>query len=240
MSASNGDKSDEEEDADAATNTEVAWEVLGLARDIFSNGELTKESRLNLAEALQRLGEISIEWENNENAIHLLNECLEHRKEVLEPDDRLIALTYHYLGIAFTFKNEADRANSCLESALDVIQLKIKHLRETNTDNMDQIDKDSHEREINQLVALIPELNGKLEDLKEQMQSQYKTLETLQKESEKEDEIKQAKVAQNKPINNISHLIKRKVSVFISPSFCEYPLKCPCRKKKLLKRMALK
>lgn len=209
----NGEKSDEDDEADAANNVEIAWEVLSMAKNIYEDSpDMTKEIQLNLAEALQKLGEISIEWENNDNAVHLLSQCLEHRKAALEPDDRLIALTYHFLGIAFSFKNEIDRANSCFESALDVIQMRIKHLKEVKTDKMDQFAKDSHEREISQLEDLIPELTAKIEDIKEQMQSQFKTLESLQKESEKE-EIKQVQPSQAKPVNNISHLIKRKVCV---------------------------
>ncbi|KAH9387651.1 hypothetical protein TYRP_008843 [Tyrophagus putrescentiae] len=207
---SNGDN-DEDDDADAPSSVEIAWEVLTMAKDIYEaqTPDLSKENQLNLAEALQKLGEISIEWENNENAIHLLSECLEHRKAALDPDDRLIALTYHFLGIAFSFKNEIDRANSCFESALDVIQMRIKHLKELPTDGMDQFEKDSHEQEISQLNDLIPELTAKIEDIKEQMQSQFKTLESLQKESEKE-ETKTVQPCADKPVNNISHLIKRK------------------------------
>lgn len=209
----NGEKSDEDDEADAANNDEISWEVLSMAKNIYEDSpEMTKEIQLNLAEALQKLGEISIEWENNDNAVHLLSECLEHRKAALEPDDRLIALTYHFLGIAFSFKNEIDRANSCFESALDVIQMRIKNLKEVKTDEMDQFAKDSHEREVSQLEDLIPELTAKIEDIKEQMQSQFKTLESLQKESEKE-ETKQVQTSQAKPVNNISHLIKRKVWV---------------------------
>jgi len=212
-STSNGDKSDEEEEADNATNVEIAWEVLTLAQDIFSRCEPTRANRLNLAETLQKLSEISIEWENNDNAVYLLNECLQIRKEILEPDDRLIAVAYHYLGIAFSFKCDYDNANSCFESALGVIELRIKNLKEKNLLELDQFEKDSNEREILQLEDLIPELRGKTDDMKEQMQSQFTTLESLEKETEQE-ETKQAKLQANpdKPINNISHLIKRKVS----------------------------
>ena len=211
--ASNGEKSDEEEEVDNASNMEIAWEVLSLAQDIFARSEPTRENRLNLAEALQKLAEISIEWENNENAIHLLNDCLEMRKDILKPDDRLIAVTYHYLGIAFSFKGEFDHSNSCFESAQDVIQTRIRNLKSVNTDKMDQFEKDEHELEIKQLEDLIPELQAKIDDLKEQLQSQLTTLKTLEEESAKEAS-KKLQITQDKPVNNISHLIKRKVRHF--------------------------
>jgi hypothetical protein len=55
------------------------------------------EMKLKLAETLQKLGEISIEWENNQNAIEILTESLTLRKEILPEDDRLIAETYDLL-----------------------------------------------------------------------------------------------------------------------------------------------
>lgn len=99
------DPAEEEEDAEPSS-FECAWELLCLARDVFkrqieykaenlAGGENKwKESKMKLAEALQTLGEISIEWENNEAALDLLQESLSLRKESLTSDDRLIAETY--------------------------------------------------------------------------------------------------------------------------------------------------
>lgn len=91
-------KEDEEEDAEASSS-EIAWEVLSLARVVFTKqveqatGDKLKEYQLKLAEALQSLGEISIEWENFEAALDLLQDALSLRKECLPADDRLIAET---------------------------------------------------------------------------------------------------------------------------------------------------
>lgn len=143
----------------------------------------------------------------------MLNECLEIRKELLEPDDRLIALTYHFLGITFSFKCEYDNANSCFENALGVLQLRIKNLNEKIIDeNLDKSEKETIEREISQLELLLPDLKSKIEDNKEQMLSQMTTLKSLEKESEQETKQIKIQVTQDKPINNISHLIKRKVN----------------------------
>lgn len=102
--ATAADPAEEEEDAEPSS-FECAWELLCLARDVFkrqigytaenlAGGENKwKESKIKLAEALQSLGEISIEWENNEAALDLLQESLTLRKEALTSDDRLIAET---------------------------------------------------------------------------------------------------------------------------------------------------
>lgn len=86
---------EEEEDEAEPSSFECAWELLCLARDVFKRQIEYRgnESKVKLAEALQSLGEISIEWENNEAALDLLQESLSLRKEALSSDDRLIAET---------------------------------------------------------------------------------------------------------------------------------------------------
>lgn len=86
-------KEEEEEDDNEASNIEVAWEVLCLAKQVFSNEIEQEKMKLKLAETLQKLGEICIEWENNQSAADTLTQCLTLRKEVLSEDDRLIAET---------------------------------------------------------------------------------------------------------------------------------------------------
>lgn len=96
-STSTPNQTNEEEDANddenEASSIEIAWEVLTLAKNVFKQASEEKHIKLKLAEALQKLGEISIEWENNQNAIEILTECLNLRKEILPEDDRLIAET---------------------------------------------------------------------------------------------------------------------------------------------------
>ena len=87
------EKEEEEEDDNEASNIEVAWEVLCLAKQVFSNEIEQEKMKLKLAETLQKLGEICIEWENNQSAADTLTQCLTLRKEVLSEDDRLIAET---------------------------------------------------------------------------------------------------------------------------------------------------
>ena len=86
-------EANEESVEDDASNIEVSWEVLCLAKNVFSRHIDKNDNKLKLAETLQKLGEISIEWENNVNAIDLLTKCLNLRKEILPEDDRLIAET---------------------------------------------------------------------------------------------------------------------------------------------------
>nr|XP_027198727.1 protein HGV2-like isoform X2 [Dermatophagoides pteronyssinus] len=212
---------EEEEEEDNASNIEIAYEVLTTAKDIYSQHLDNSEITLNYAEALQKLGEISIDWENPDGAIGLLNECLEQRRRVLPADDRLVAVTYHYLGLAYSFKlvhsndmpttYECETSNNCFQSALDVIKLRIDNLKNKDTSKMDTFEKATLESEIQQLESLMPEIQLKIEDMKEQIQSGRNIMDRLEmvdkKEREKTEEFSKLP---EKPITNITHLIKRK------------------------------
>lgn len=211
--AENGEKN--EEDEDDRTNIEIAYEVLITAKNIYSEHLHEKEVRINYAEALQKLGEISIDWENLDGAIEYLNECLKHRREVLEPDDRLIAFTYHYLGLAYSFKHECDLSNKCFQSALDVIHLRIDNLKTKQKAGFDPMEKGILENEIEQLESLVPEIQAKIEDVKEQISSHFKAMAALAKETKEEEMRKFQTDFQPKPVTVINHLIKRKVGVLI-------------------------
>ena len=92
-STSKSEPLDDNPDDDDASNIEVSWEVLVMAKHIFLKHIDKNDNKLKLSEALQKMGEISIEWENNKNAIDFLTESLNYRKELLPEDDRLIAET---------------------------------------------------------------------------------------------------------------------------------------------------
>jgi len=214
-STSKADNPNDEEDAEEneASSIEVAWEVLALAKAVFLRSIEKEGMKLKLAETLQKLGEISIEWENNQNAIEILTECLSLRKEILPDDDRLIAETYYHLGLAFSFSNQCDGANDCFRSAIQVIETRIanqrKKISSASSDQRDMIE--SAEREIAQLEDLLPEMRAKIEDSQDQMDIARKALADEEIERMKEDAaaVKSQEVKE-KPINDISHLIKRK------------------------------
>lgn len=238
-STSNGitaaDYEEEAEDAEA-TSAEVAWEVLSLARDVFRR-QLFKgdELKLKLAEALQKLGEISIEWENYAAAIDILGESLSLRKEALPDDDRLIAETYYHIGVSFSFSNEFDRANDCYRSAVDVIERRIQNLKKFVAENKEYSqEKSQKELEIIELESLLPEMQAKIEDSRDQMVNLMTAVEKEQSEEIKEKEVS-AKLSDTaaKPVNDITHLVKRKVVAvdgLVSPSlisFCCYSAPVP-------------
>jgi len=196
-----------------ATSAEVAWEVLCLARDVYQRQlEKGNEYKLKLAEEFQKLGEISIEWENYVNAIDLLQESLGLRKLVLPDDDRLIAETYYHIGVSFSFSTEYERANDCYRCAVDVIEHRLQNLKKFIAEHTEYSDEKSQkELEIIELEALLPEMQAKIEDSRDQMVNAVEAMKTVETEEIKEQEASAKLVdASDKPVSNISHLVKRK------------------------------
>jgi len=211
-STSKGPKDEEEEADNEASDMEIAWETLSTARAVFeTHVDADPSLKLKLAETLQKLGEICIEWENNEGAIDLLMQSLSLRKEELKEDDRLIAETYYYLGLAHSFIPEKfQAANDCFQSAVQVLEQRISNLKKQIDEDKDNTDKcEKLTREISDLESLIPDMQARIDDSAEQMQAARKALEQEDEEQVKETEIK-SQVVKEKPVQNITHLLKRK------------------------------
>lgn len=206
---------DEEDENDEATTIEIAWEVLCLAKRLFMTDE-SLEGRLKLAETLQKLGEISIEWDNNDNAVSILEESLNIRKAILPPEDRLIAHTYYHLGLAHSFKSDTDNANLNFQNAIDVIEKRIEILNkdlEAAKKSQDTQAVSACEKEINELKELLPDMTMRMDDSKEDGVKTTEVLKRTREEIQQEDdEVKKVCADKSKPVDDISHLVKRKAA----------------------------
>ena len=120
------------------------------------------------------------------------------------------------MGIAFSFNNDIENANNCFQSAIQVIETRIANQKQKlTTISAEDIESIATiEREIKQLENILPEMKSKIEDSKEQLLNVKEALEREQSERTEEDAIAfKNKELKEKPITDISHLIKRKVSI---------------------------
>lgn len=210
-SAHDEDQKEAAEDAEPS-NTEIAWEVLSTARDIFRRTLDHEGSKVKLADSLQTLAEISLEWENFEAASDLFQESLALKKEVLPEGDRSIAESYYHIGITFSFMNEIERANDCFRSAVQVIETKIANLKsrmEKESATLSEEARNGILSEISELETLLPDMAARIEDSRDQMINSVQVMQAVEQEESRESEAV-AKVSPTKPVNNISHLVKRK------------------------------
>lgn len=180
----------EKEEEEDPSNLQLSWEMLELAKGIFSKHSESIEDAADakridlenkLSETYQLLGEVSIENENYDQATEDLNSCLRRRQELLPADSRSIAETHYQLGVAMGFNLKFDEAVGSLEASIEVLESRIKNLK-ANTASVDPAKKGdafyTAEKEIEEITKLIPEIQEKISDTRD-MQT-----ETLKKISE--------------------------------------------------------
>lgn len=157
-------------DEKEASNLEQAWEMLELAKVLFTK-EAETTTDMKKADASKRicdiylhLGEISLENENFEQAVEDLTTCLAKRKEVLPADSRSIAETHYQLGIAQAYRGNFTEAECSLCCAISVLSSRLENLKKMETSEF-------LEKEIVDLQELVKEVEDTKADIKE-MKSQ--------------------------------------------------------------------
>merc|ERR1719402_329955 len=156
------DKPTEKIDEDPS-NLERAWEVLELAKNIYSKmtsnpAEATSQAEniRKLCDTLLALGEVSIENENYSQAVEDLNSCLEKRKDKLPKEMREIAETQYQLGVALGYHSQHEEAVRYFNDAIKVLNKMLDTLK-ADTFN-------ARVGEIDELEKLIPEIREKIQD----------------------------------------------------------------------------
>merc|ERR1712034_95008 len=150
------DEKKEGEDEEPS-NLQLAWEMLELAKVVYSKQIETGDGDNTLLEerlcsSILALGEVSLENENYSQAVEDIKLCLEKQKN-LPRDSRLVAQG---------FNAQYDEAVESLNNAITIIKEKIKNLNETHKTPSDDIKK-----EISELEALVPEIEEKIADTKD-------------------------------------------------------------------------
>jgi len=189
--------STEKEDEDELSNLQHAWEMLELAKVLYTKESETAsddkkaEFSKKICDVFLHLGEISLENENFQQAVEDLTSCLAKRKEFLPADSRSIAETHYQLGIALVYSDKFDDAESSMNSAVEVLSARLENLIKMES-------SEYLEKEIVDLKDLVKEIREKVSDFKDMKTSAPKKL----KEAFSENPIS------DKPASSIA--IKRK------------------------------
>ncbi|XP_028404563.1 histone-binding protein N1/N2-like isoform X2 [Dendronephthya gigantea] len=232
-----GKVEDDKETADdgPVSTIQLAWESLELARIIFKRHN-SKEMQLKLAQAHLLLGEIHMEQEQFTDAVTELTKCLNIQKNLLEPDDRLLAETYYNLGLAYTLSMMYEESASHYGNAAEVLQLRLKNIKNRieeaekkdkgkgKSSDDDPLVKDR--KELAEIEDLLPEVLEKSRDAmneKERMKSNIKeqmgltsSSMGLTSSSMGTGENKSAcssSSCSDKPVNVINHLVRKKAKI---------------------------
>jgi len=184
----------------------------------------TKNSlQKRLAETHSLLGEVATESENYEQAVEDFKTGIKILKECDLPDEREIAQYYFQMGLSYSFAKLFQESIQSFRTSKDIIEARIKTLDgvlasrpkkvEAGNDDKekpaDSTEEDLEAKELQELKAVIPELEEKIQDTIDAEKENQKTIE----EDTKEKEI----IAQCSPVknpnpaaNDISHLVKKK------------------------------
>lgn len=234
------DAAAEKQAEEELSNLELAWEVLevaklgyrGLLKEIAENRaseEKTEDEKKKLAEKdklLKKrladthcsLGEVATESENYNQAIDEFKTGLEILNEIEGSDSREIAQYYFQMGLAYSFDKKFPDAIASFRKSVEIIENRISILKmkvenkQTAKDLGIELEEGSktEAEEIQELTALLPELQEKITDtIDAERESQ-----ALEEEEQKEQEI----ILRNSPVKNpnppaakdISHLVKKK------------------------------
>lgn len=170
------DKDSEEEEE--VGNLQLAWEMLEVAKVIYKRKE-TKEEQLMAAQAHLKLGEVSAESGNYAQALEDFQECLKLQEKHLDPDSRLLAETHYQLGLTYSLNLQYSQAIEELNSSISVIKSRLDKLQEL-LDKAEGPEALPEERkEMEELKALLPEIQEKVEDATEGQKTASTTAEGL-------------------------------------------------------------
>ncbi|RUS14704.1 hypothetical protein BC937DRAFT_93458 [Endogone sp. FLAS-F59071] len=161
---------------------EYAWEVLDIARVIYARTD-TDEARLKLADVYLCLGDISMETEKFDQAIHDFREAIKLKSERLSPSDRQLAEAHYKLALVLEYSSRLDEQRLAVEHtemAVRVLKNRVEVLKKLIAEREEGVGKgkgkegegnstrgeDADEKEVVELEELIPDMEQKAEDLR--------------------------------------------------------------------------
>ncbi|KAG7526660.1 histone-binding protein N1/N2-like [Solea senegalensis] len=226
------EKDSEEEEEDEVGNLQLSWEMLEVAKVIYKRKE-TKDDQLMAAQAHLKLGEVSAESGNYTQALEDFQECLNLQVKHLDSDSRLLAETHYQLGLTYSLSLQYSQAIKELNSSISVIKSRLDNLHELLDKVKGPEDLPAERKEMEELKALLPEIQEKVEDATEGLKLTSAASETVQgvlgegstsssfteTTAQNGDTSSSSKIygtstnghaASTAPVSDISHLVRKK------------------------------
>jgi len=198
-------ETDEKKDEEEPSNLQLAWEMLELAKVVYTKqlAEAKEEDKLAMLEKLCctmcALGEVSIESENYKQAVEDFQECL-FKQSTMPKDSRCVAETHYQLGVALGYHAQFDEAVTSLKRAISIIQERIT--------SKEKEESEEAKKEVTELKALVPEIEEKIKDTEDMKKEAENKKTTEGSASNSGDAFGSEKAAEVKPVSSIA--VKRK------------------------------
>ncbi|GFZ45893.1 hypothetical protein JCM24511_03626, partial [Saitozyma sp. JCM 24511] len=224
QSAAPDEEVDEPED-----DYNAAWEVLDVARTIYSRmvegkqeGE-AREERLCLAECYLALGDVSCETENFPQAVQDYSSALSIKQALLPPSSRALASVHYQLATVLEFTpNRRSDALSHVEKALEGFKARLSELSGDVAagDEVSELSDKDKEAEKKDVQALLGDLEVKIEELKAAPPAEDIVSESINHLLGQPSSSGGAGVAQpdNAPVNDLTGMVKKKKKPAAAPA----------------------
>ncbi|XP_037553945.1 nuclear autoantigenic sperm protein isoform X2 [Nematolebias whitei] len=160
-----GEKNAQDNEEDDVGNLQLAWEMLEVAKVIFTRKE-SKEEQLMAAQAYLKLGEVGAESGNYPQALDDFQECLSLQLKHLPPHSRLLAETHYHVATTLCYMDQYNQAIQHYNSSIKVIETRLAMLQEI-IDAAKDAAAAEEKNEMEELKLLLPEIREKVEDAKE-------------------------------------------------------------------------
>ncbi|KAI4809153.1 hypothetical protein KUCAC02_018062 [Chaenocephalus aceratus] len=157
---------DSDDDDEVVGNLQLSWEMLEVAKVIYKRKE-SKEDQLMAAQTYLKLGEVSSESGNYTQAMEDFQECLKLQVKHLDPDSRLLAETHYQLGLTYALNLQYRQAIEELNSSSSVIKSRLDKLKQLLEKAEGPEALPEERKEMEELKALLPEIQEKVEDATE-------------------------------------------------------------------------
>ncbi|XP_075877050.1 nuclear autoantigenic sperm protein-like [Nelusetta ayraudi] len=161
---------DSDDENEEVGNLQLAWEMLELAKVIYTRKD-TKEEQLMAAQAHLKLGEVSAESGNYTQALEDFEICLKLQTKNLEPDSRQLAETNYQMGITYCLTEQYSQAIQHLNNSIVVIKSRLEKLQELLDKSEDPQALPEERKEMEELKILLPEIQEKVDDATEGQKS---------------------------------------------------------------------
>ncbi|KAL1920228.1 uncharacterized protein VTP21DRAFT_1374 [Calcarisporiella thermophila] len=215
-------ENEEEKEDDSGDDLTYAWEILDLARLIYSD-MTTRDAKLKLGDVLLALGDVSLESENFDQAVVDYKEALQIKAGLLSPNDRQLAEAHYKLALAYEFSSsEQHLAAEHIVKATQVLHQRLEFLRQQRdlkTSNSSESEKGKErnvtteipvdiEEEIEEIEGLLPDMEQKLEDINSLQASGKSDIETMIRNTISGNSANASKATVTTAVHDLTSLIR--------------------------------
>ncbi|KAF3858687.1 hypothetical protein F7725_011888, partial [Dissostichus mawsoni] len=156
---------DKEEDAEEEEDEEQKWRTTQkkeVKETLLERRKESKEDQLMAAQTYLKLGKFRLN-----QAMEDFQECLKLQVKHLDPDSRLLAETHYQLGLTYALDLQYSQAIEELNSSSSVIKSRLDKLMQLLEKAKGPEALPEERKEMEELKALLPEIQEKVEDATE-------------------------------------------------------------------------